>query len=269
LPTPVPPSRIQALGGNGHVSLSWEPVDGAQSYVVKRRKPDGDFTKIMVNLLEPAWVDRDAVAGPERTYLISSVGRNGKSADSAPVTAALSGEGLPAPWALRAWGKDASGKAAFGNGTLLLEAPESSSAWAWQTLTRDAVFLAHLKRGGAGSGIRVQRSLDPGSPSIFLGISAGGRGILSWGTTGDHADARENGERSAPCWLKLTRTRERYSGAISADGVTWRVLGEASLVSLAGPVYAGLVTDSGEAEFDGISFPLAPPSLAGPGDSKE
>jgi hypothetical protein len=241
-------------------------VEGAQSYAVKRQKPGEDgFIKVVSNLHLPEWVDRDAAAGPARTYIINCTGRNGKNVDSAPVTAKISGDGLPAPWALRTWGKAGPGKAGFGNGTLTIEAPDDSTSWAWETLTRDAVMLIHLKKGGGHTGIRVQRTLDSDSPSLFLGIGAKGRSIMSWVASGDQADAREEGEIAAPCWFKLTRSRERYSGAVSTDGVSWSLVGETSVVPLGGPVYVGLVTSSGEAEFDGISFPLPPPPVSAAG----
>jgi hypothetical protein len=248
------------MGGNGCVSLAWSPVDGAVSYSVKRRKASGDgFDTAVSGWTRTGWIDRDADAGIEREYLITSVSASGKSTDSPPIRATtIIDEGLTQPWALAEGGK---GSAAFGNGNLTLKAGDQSPAFAWQPLAGDASLLVHVARGGAGSGIRVQRSTDSKPAFVFLGLDAQGRASLTWGDSGGQPKARVGAELAAPCWLRLTRVRERFSGATSLDGVTWKPIGEAALHSLSGPVCVGLITSVGEAEFDGISFPLQPPGL--------
>jgi hypothetical protein len=257
---PTAPRTVEAMGGNGCVSLAWSPVDGAVSYSVKRRKASGDgFDTAVSGWTRTGWIDRDADAGIEREYLITSVSASGKSTDSPPIRATtVIDEGLTQPWALAEGGK---GSAAFGNGNLTLKAGDQSPAFAWQPLAGDASLLVHVARCGAGSGIRVQRSTDSKAAFVFLGLDAQGRASLTWGDSGGQPKARVGAELAAPCWLRLTRSRERFSGATSLDGVTWKPIGDAALQSLSGPVCVGLTAAAGETEFDGISFPLQPPAV--------
>jgi len=270
--TPPAATGIEALGGNGHVSLSWTPVENVVSYSVKREKAaGGGYDKLAVGVLGAGWIDRDAAQGEARRYLIVSHGPSGKTAESVPVLVETVPPSLAAPWALATSGaKPESGQAQFGNGTLTMKCPPGGTWFAWQALTGSAELVVHLKRQAPGkgkgwAGIRVQRSTDPESPYVLLGVTENGKATMRWQVSGDQADAREGGEIPVPCWLKLTRSREVYSGAISRDGVTWTTIGETSIVPLAGPVHAGLALSpsaAGEAEFDGIAFPLPPPALA-------
>lgn len=247
-------------------------MENVVSYSVKREKTGGGgYDKLTSGLLGCGWVDRDAGQAGSRRYIIVSHGSSGKTAESAPLTVETAAASLAAPWALVTSGaKPESGQAGFGNGTLTMKCPQGSSWFAWQALTGSAELVVHLKRQAPGNGkgwagIRVQRSTDPKSPYVFLGVTENGKATMLWQVSGDQADARVGGESPMPCWLKLTRNREVYSGAISRDGVTWTTIGETSIVPLAGPVHAGLAlspSSAGEVEFDGIAFPLPPPALA-------
>ncbi len=260
---PEAPGKPVGLGGNGHVSLSWGPAENAVSYAVKREKDDASgFSTVVSGLMQPHWIDRNPGPIAPRRYVISAVSASGKSAEADPVTAMISGEGLPIPWALTAAGN---GQAAFSNGTLSLRAP----AFAWQAVTGDAEFQVHVS-GFTGStrtgsaGIRLQsKSADGGEePFVALVIHANGRPELQWQASGGTVESLSGGSLPVPCWLKLTRQQEAFRGEVSADGATWKAIGEASLPLFAGPAYAGLSASEAEATFDGIAFPLPPPANA-------
>jgi len=259
---PGTPAQPVGLGGNGHVSLSWGEAENAVSYSVKREKDDASgFSTVVSGLSKLHWIDRNPGPAASRRYLIAAVSASGKSAEADPVTVAISGEGLPIPWALTASGN---GAAAFANGTLSLQAP----AFAWQAVTGDAEIQVHVSRFTGSSksgsaGIRLQSGPASGEegPFVALEIRADGRPALHWQTSPGTAESLRGGALPVPCWLKLTRRQEEFRGEVSTDGVTWTPVGETSIPPLAGPVSAGLSASEAEAGFDGIAFPLpAPPN---------
>ncbi|RFC48242.1 MAG: Pectinesterase [Verrucomicrobia bacterium] len=277
---PGVPAHVVGLGGNGHVSLSWDKAENAVSYTVKREKDDASgFGVVTSGLNKTSWIDR--AAGPQgtRRYTIAAVSASGQSAESAPVTVPVSGDGLPAPWALTTTGAG-TGEAVFANGTLMLRAPETTGLFAWQAVTGEAELLVHVDRlvghgngdaAGKGvapeAGILLQQGLGvagEGGASLWLSIRGDGRPTLRWQIASGTGESLRGGALGVPCWLKLTRQQAQYRAEVSRDGVSWTAVGETSLPGLAGPVCAGLFLSSGEAVFNGIAFPSPPPPNAEP-----
>lgn len=111
------------------------------------------------------------------------------------------------------------------------------------TITARVVSLKNTNPW-AKAGVMLRESLRPGSRYAFMGISP---------TSGDTFQRRavEGGESqycaaggvAAPCWVKLTRAGDRFTGYVSADGKTWRKSGEA-MVEMAKSLLVGLAVTS-------------------------
>ncbi len=68
------PWLSSAVGGSNRVELSWEPIDSASSYVVKRSTSEnGTYVTIANGLTNPAYTDSTAQNGTTYYYMISAI----------------------------------------------------------------------------------------------------------------------------------------------------------------------------------------------------
>jgi len=92
---PLPPQNLNAVGGNGQVSLAWLPSAGATSYRVKRSLTKaGTFTQI-AEVSGTTHVDSGVVNGTKYWYLVTAVNAGGESARSNKASATPSAALLP------------------------------------------------------------------------------------------------------------------------------------------------------------------------------
>jgi ABC-type transport system involved in multi-copper enzyme maturation permease subunit len=84
------------------------------------------------------------------------------------------------------------------------------------------------------------------SPSAYAAmLVTGGNGArMQWNYTGDTPGLPGAVSAASPRWLRLTRDGDTITGADSADGVHWTVVGVVRLAGLASTVQAGLFTAS-------------------------
>jgi LPXTG-motif cell wall-anchored protein len=86
IPLPSAPT-VKATAKDSSVSLSWDPVDSADSYIVKRSTTaDGTYEVVAPNLTSPSFLDTKLSDGQTYYYEVQSVGVGGTSQDSTPVS---------------------------------------------------------------------------------------------------------------------------------------------------------------------------------------
>ncbi|TJY44475.1 alpha-amylase [Cohnella pontilimi] len=73
------PSGLQASGGNSSVSLTWDAVPGADSYVVYRAPIEGGQVQQIGTASTPAYIDTNIVNGTKYYYAVSAVKGTGES----------------------------------------------------------------------------------------------------------------------------------------------------------------------------------------------
>ncbi|MGE5297210.1 MAG: PA14 domain-containing protein, partial [Solirubrobacterales bacterium] len=77
------------------------------------------------------------------------------------------------------------------------------------------------------AGVMIRVLLTPGSPYLFMGVSANtegnSHGITFWGRLAmdGAADQVSVGATGAPCWVKVKRTGDVFAGYSSPDGKVW------------------------------------------------
>jgi len=77
------------------------------------------------------------------------------------------------------------------------------------------------------AGVMIRVLLIPGSPYIFMGVSANtvtkDHGLTLWGRTSMNgaAEAENTGAMTAPYWVKVKRTGDTFAGYISPNGRDW------------------------------------------------
>ncbi|MCZ8519426.1 MULTISPECIES: cellulase family glycosylhydrolase [Paenibacillus] len=92
-PTPTPtvpavPTGLTATAGNASVSLSWNAVNGAASYHVKRAaSAKGPFTVVASNVKGTSYTNSGLTNNTTYYYVVSAVNSKGQSSDSAKVSA--------------------------------------------------------------------------------------------------------------------------------------------------------------------------------------
>ena len=86
---PLPaPSGLTALAGNANVRLTWNPVTGATSYIVKRSLANsGPYTQLAAGITGTAFTDSSVVNGTTYYYVVAAVGPSSTSPESSPVSA--------------------------------------------------------------------------------------------------------------------------------------------------------------------------------------
>lgn len=87
--TPPPsPSNLTAMAGDGSVALNWSESYGASTYHVKRGLVDGGpYTTLMATVASTSCIDLAVGNGTSYFYVVSAVGPDAESADSAQAVA--------------------------------------------------------------------------------------------------------------------------------------------------------------------------------------
>jgi subtilase family serine protease len=89
-PPPPPPATaptVNATGGSGQVSLSWNSISGATSYNVKRSTTSGGEAILTNGVTTTSYLDKNVVAGTMYYYEASAVNAGGEGPNSKEVNA--------------------------------------------------------------------------------------------------------------------------------------------------------------------------------------
>ncbi len=93
-----PPTGLSTNNGNEEVTISWEPVDGANSYQVLRSKEKGlSYEVVESSVTETEYTDTGLTNGDRYYYVVSAKSDASQSVNSDPVSAvAVPENGVPA-----------------------------------------------------------------------------------------------------------------------------------------------------------------------------
>jgi PA14 domain/Fibronectin type III domain len=84
---PVAPTGVSAAPGDGRVTLSWNAVNGATSYIVYRRTTSGSTNLLESGVTTSTFLDTGVTNGITYFYTVSAVNGAGESARSQEVSA--------------------------------------------------------------------------------------------------------------------------------------------------------------------------------------
>jgi fibronectin type 3 domain-containing protein len=97
VPPPTPTNLHASVANGNSVILTWNGSGSATGYDVLREDPGSStFAPIATALTDPTFTDSTVLAGMSYQYEVLARNSAGPSADSAPVTATLPGQGAPA-----------------------------------------------------------------------------------------------------------------------------------------------------------------------------
>ncbi|MEO8897704.1 MAG: xylan 1,4-beta-xylosidase [Candidatus Dormibacter sp.] len=99
-----PPTDVSAEAGVGHITLTWEAVDGAGGYVINRAdRRDGRFVALnhggsdVLAVPAPPYVDTDVLANHTYAYTVGSVAQGGRGATVSAAVEAVPRAGTAEP----------------------------------------------------------------------------------------------------------------------------------------------------------------------------
>ena len=100
------------------------------------------------------------------------------------------------------------------------------------------------------AGVMIRVLLTPGSPSIFMGVSANtdtkDHGITMWGRSAFDAvaETESTGATTAPYWVKVKRTGDTFAGFSSPDGKEWTERYSTTAAGMPKSIYIGYAVTS-------------------------
>ena len=94
------------------------------------------------------------------------------------------------------------------------------------------------------AGVMIRETLDPGSAYAFMIVSAAKGTAFQYRTSsGASAQNATGAAKTAPYWVKVVRSGDAVSGYESPDGVTWQLVGTAT-IPMGQTVQVGLAVSS-------------------------
>ncbi|MCX6866808.1 MAG: metallophosphoesterase, partial [Verrucomicrobia bacterium] len=230
-----------------------EPASWQNSKSVSAQKAGAVFTTEVAKLK------------PWETYYYRCRASNAKG-DAWAATAAFFTTGgiLPAGWqtAFVGYEQRPGGGANHDNGTFTVRGsgrdiaergqPIDNCQYACQTLNGDGEIKARLatlivKTREPKAGIMLRESLTDNSCNVALLLDplTGVRLSSRQKPGGNSSIATDNSIKKAPCWLKLVRKANTFTGFMSADGTTWTQVGKAVTLDMPPKILAGLAVTAG------------------------
>ena len=213
--------------------------------------------------------------------VLGGCGKGGGTA--APASGGGGGAGLPS---LGGWsGKDIGavgqpGGAALAGGSFTVSGSGSDiwdSADAFQFVSQavsgDIELTARVLSLGntdswAKAGVMIRESLDADSAFAMTVVTPGNGTSLQYrGGTGQGCNLSWGPGLGAPCWVRITRSGDSFSGASSSDGVSWSSIGSVTIPMAAGATVGLCVTAHNNAALTTAlidSVTLGPPSGGAP-----
>jgi regulation of enolase protein 1 (concanavalin A-like superfamily) len=269
------------------------PADGA-SFVapasitldVSATDPDGGIarvdlfrngTKIVSDAKAPfSFIWTGATPGTH-TLTSRAVDFTGLKTTSSPITISVQPgpTTLPAPWASRDIGiAPAPGSVDFADGSYTLTGSgddllytTDQAHFVWQSWTGDGTLISRV------ASIAPTHATSLGGLVFRENFAANGRYVAATLTKGQGALLQYRSEPAAdsvsgsaravaaPQWLRISRRGDRFSGAVSVDGITWQSLGSQTIVmsqtcKVGLIVCAGSGGESTTVVFDSVSLTL-------------
>jgi fibronectin type 3 domain-containing protein len=253
---PAAPTGLAAVLRNGYVPLTWNASGGtsATSYNVKRSITSGGPYTTIGTSGATNYSDSPVNNWTTYYYVVSGVNGYGESSNSVPMAVTPLATALPAPWLDQDIGSVGQAGSASCSNTIFTVAGSGADIWgssdafhyAYVTATGDCTIIARVTSvqntdPWAKAGVMIRQTLSAGSAHAMMVVTPGNGASFQWRptTAGPMSSSQVTGV-SAPCWVKLVRLGNSFSGYMSADGGTWSQVGATQTITMTGAVYVGL-----------------------------
>ncbi len=201
------------------------------------------------------WHDAPAGTSSLTAKVIDTLGG---TAASAPVTVTIVATSmLPSPWAKQDIGSvGLPGDAVYQNGIFTLSGSgfdiwdkADAFQYTYKSLGGDGQIVARVAslqntNAWAKAGVMIRASLAANSPHALMAITPGNGAAFQRRRTAGAASLHTAGPKvNSPYWVKLVRSGNLFTGYVSADGISWTLVGT-DTVSMASSVLVGLAVTS-------------------------
>jgi fibronectin type 3 domain-containing protein len=266
---------LVATAATEEVTLRWNASSNATSYNVKQATHSGGPYTLIANVATTNFTNTDMVGRTTYYYVVSAENSlAGESANSAQVSAAPT-VNVPLPWmtqdmgAVGVWGGAGLTNSVFtvtGSGNDIWNAADAFRFVYVATNSTNCTIIARVASlqnidPWSKAGVMIRDSLDPGAANAFIAVTPGSGVTFQYRSSDGGSCANNNTTGlSAPYWVKLAQSGTTFTGYCSPDGVTWTVLGSATLTNVS-TAYIGLAVTSHNnsslcpATFDNVNCP--------------
>jgi autotransporter-associated beta strand protein len=255
---PAAPSGLTATAGDSQVSLSWPAVSGAVGYVVKQSVFSGGPYTTIATPTGTSHIATGLTNGTTYYFIVSATNAAGAGPASAVASATPLSQ-LPAPrLTMDIGGVGLTGSAAFSSGTYTLQGAGTgingtadACRFVYQTGSGDCsvtVRVQSLNTTGSGTkvGVMIRESLAANARTAGVWVSpANGLLFTRRTSTGGTTAVTASTGKTAPYWVRLTRTGSTFQAFLSTNGSTWTQFGSNRTISMASTTYIGIATTSG------------------------
>ncbi|MFM7245332.1 MAG: fibronectin type III domain-containing protein, partial [Planctomycetaceae bacterium] len=253
------------------IGLEWTAIPGATGYRIERSTNGTTFTTLSTAAAgTTTYVDTSvAVLGKYYYRVVSLSGSTEANPSQTIFTAAPAAVALPKPWTAADVG-DVAGEGAtglqsgkfilIGSGTAIGGAADSFR-FTQQALVGDGSIVARVAAventgGWAKAAVMIRESADVNARQAVMVVSAtngiawqyrqnvGGSGVVVAGPT----------TQAAPAWIRVARAGNRFTGAWSADGITWSEVGSITIPMGASALVGLASTSDAAARLNRVEF---------------
>ena len=241
-----PPEVTGEITSKGKPKLSWEAVDGAESYKIWRctTSADGCYV-LMATVAETSWTDSKAEAGQTYWYKVSTIDEYGDEGEGSTAVKLKATAGKPAAPTLKgkltskgkpqlSW-KSVSGAAKYQvyrstskSGKYKLVKTTTSLKYTYSKAASGKTFYFKVRAvaedGTAGSFSKVVKlTAKPAAPKLKAKLNAKGKPVLSWKAVTGAAKYQVYRSTSKNGKYKLikTTTSLKYTNSKAAAGKTF------------------------------------------------
>jgi regulation of enolase protein 1 (concanavalin A-like superfamily) len=255
---------FSSIGGNA-ISLAWTDHASETGYRIMRSTNGTTFTDLAtVAAGATTYTDSTVTPGNEYYYrVLATAGLSVGLFHNALFTATPTIAPLPSPWTAQDIGP-VSGSG-IGSTTYSGTTFRVVSSGTAITGTTDSFRYTHQRLNGDGSitariatledtaggstrfGVMFRDLLTQGSRYAMMTLREGNTGTAQFSsrtTVGVASTVASDIVRNAPYWVRVTRAGNLFTGATSADGVTWTDIGSAT-IAMPSLVYVGLAASAG------------------------
>ena len=242
------------------LGIQWTAVNNATSYRVERSTDGSTYTKV-ATVSGLAYTDTSVA--PLAAYYYRVVATNALTEGVNPVLPVLSATPsavpLPAGWISAdigsvvgsgAAGWVGGGWTAVAGGTVIGGAADAFH-YTYQPLVGDGSITAQVasfdaKATAARVGVMIRESTAASAREVMLALSPSGAASLVYRQANGSNTMSVAGPAGLgpPRWMRLTRSGDLFSAAVSADGTIWTPIGGAT-VAMSSSVFVGLAANSG------------------------
>ncbi len=251
LSVPGAPSGVTAGGGNGRVDLSWGSVSGATSYTVKRGTTNGGpYAAVANGLTTTTYADTTVANGTTYYYVVSASNGGSEGPNSSQVNATPVG----GAWASQDIGVVGIAGTTVQNGSQITMTGSGADIWGaedgfrymYRPLSGDGSITVKVLSVSSGTGeawaktgVMIREGLATNAAHASMYVTPGQGVSFQWRSATGGSSAYTSGTGQAPYWVRMTRTGNLFVAASSADGVTWRTEGSAT-IAMGASAYVGL-----------------------------